>query len=114
MNTVTSVLPGYATKILEAIPNGVIFALFLLATASFTGTTFAWAVNRAQSPCAKALGCFLAIAGMGIWMITGVNPEEAVLVCFPLSVGFGIFISSMLLGRNVSHKVDEKMQPCEV
>jgi hypothetical protein len=114
VHTVTSVFPGYATKILEEIPNGAIFALFLLATAIFTGTTVAWGVNQAQSPCAKALGCFVTMAGMGLGMIAGVNPEEAVLVCFPLSAGFGILISSMLLGRKVSHKVDEKMQLCEV
>jgi hypothetical protein len=68
------------------------------AAAVFTGVTFAWAANCAQTPEAKWLGWTIVAMSLLLWIIMGVNPEELVLVCLPLSVALGI-LSSCLLGK---------------
>jgi hypothetical protein len=84
---------------LSLVPDGVIFAILVFAAAVFTGTTFAWVTNKTQNTRAKALGWAVAAIQFALWMFAAVTIEEFLLVCVPLSVGFGILSSCFLEHR---------------
>jgi ABC-type Fe3+ transport system permease subunit len=95
------------------IPDGVIFTVFVFATAILIGSSFAWMTNRTQNPGAKSLGWAVAAVITVSWMFAAVTIEEFLLVCFPLSVGFGI-LSSCWFGNIDDEDVGVGKLVCEV
>jgi len=91
----------------------VIFAVFVFATAILTGATFAWMTNKTQKPGAKALGWVVAAIQSVSWMFAAVTIEEFLLVCLPLSVGFGI-LSSCFFGHKGNKDFAIERFVCEV
>jgi hypothetical protein len=98
---------------LSDVPNGVIFAVFIFATAILTGTTFAWMTNKTQKPGAKAFGWAVAAILSVSWMFAAVTIEEFLLVCLPLGVGFGI-LSSCFFGHRGNKEMGVEKLVCEV
>jgi hypothetical protein len=74
-------------------PNGVIFSTFILSTAMFTASTVSWAVNGTQKMSLKVVGWVVIMIGLVLWMVVGFNAEELALVCLPLNVIIGIWVS---------------------
>jgi hypothetical protein len=105
--------PAAISRELSLVPGGVIFAILVFAAAVFTGTTFAWVTNKTHNTRAKALGWAVAAIQSALWMCAAVTIEEFLLVCVPLSVGFGILSSCFLEHRGNKDLGVEKLV-CEV
>ncbi len=81
-------------KVLEKAPDVAIFGGFVLATAIFAATTFAWAA-RPKYRTQLALSCFSLGTWMVFWLVMGVNVEEFIFICLPLGISFGILASGL-------------------
>jgi hypothetical protein len=102
-------IPESLPEAITDMPEGIIFAFFLLGTAGLTGTTVAWmrARNHVRLP---TLG--LTLAGAIASWVLGFSVEEVVLVCLPLVIGCSILCSSVpVLKRIDSAEKDEKAEP---
>ena len=95
------------------IPDGVIFTVFAFATAILTASSFSWMTNNTQNPRAKSLGWAVAVMISVAWLFAAVTIEEFLLVCLPLSVGFGI-LSSCWFGYADDEDVGVETLVCEV
>lgn len=78
-------------RLLYTIPNDIIFAFFLLGTASLTGTTITWL--RTQNRAGLAFS--LTLAGAIVSWILGFGAEEIILVCLPIIISCSILCSCM-------------------
>jgi hypothetical protein len=75
------------------IPDGIIFACFLLGTAGVTGTAITWLKNP-QGVSKFSLG--VALAGIITSRLLGFTVEEILLLCLPIIIGCSILTGSML------------------
>lgn len=91
------------------IPNGILFAFFLVGTAGLTGATIATMTHRDASTNMFALQLVLALAGLIASGIVGFSLEEIVLVCLPIIIGCSILSSSVAGHNNVAHLQQEKV-----
>lgn len=100
MNTVTYQIPNHALESLEGMPNSVMFCFFAIATAVFTGTTYAWVRRGEGTTAAKNLSLTFTMICLIVWIIVGVNTEELTLICLPQSINMGILSSCIFGGKN--------------
>jgi hypothetical protein len=113
MDIAARVFPSAASYLLSLVPGGVIFAIFVFATAVFTGTTFAWMANKTQSLGAKAFGWAIAAVSSVFWIYAAATVEEWLLVCLPPGIGLGILFSCCL-GHKVNGSEGAEELVCDV
>lgn len=90
------------------IPNGILFAFFLVGAAGLTGATIATVTHRDASANTFALQLVLALAGLIASGVAGFSLEEIILVCLPTIIGCSILSSSMVGRKQVGHVQQEE------
>jgi hypothetical protein len=111
MSFATHTIPEAIKKYFQGMGShleGLIFGLFILATAALTGIVFAWAINKNQTRRAKTIGLIVIVSSLVGGMLIGVTAEELLLVCLPQGIGFGIMCSWFFECKNVRHTIVEK------
>lgn len=102
-------LPKSISEAMLGIPNGILFAFFLVGTAGLTGATIATMTHRDTSAKLFAFQLVLVLAGLIASGMVGFSLEEIVLVCLPTTIGCSI-LSSYVTGRKqVAHMHQEKV-----
>ncbi|PMD59950.1 uncharacterized protein K444DRAFT_663530 [Hyaloscypha bicolor E] len=79
---------------------GLVFAIFMLSVLIFSLTLAAWgfATSLGRTP-NIGMFCIIVCIGMGLGILVGVTLEEFFMVLTPVTVGFGLFASSVLALR---------------
>jgi hypothetical protein len=88
--------------------EGLVFGLFILATAARTGMVFAWAINKNQTRQAKTIGLIVIASSLVGGMLIGFTAEELFLVCLPQGIALGIMCSWFLGSKNTRYTPAEK------
>jgi hypothetical protein len=74
-------------------PTPLLYIAFVLATAVWNGTAFAWVVGKTQKTTTKMIPLAIALLGMSFWVYMGVTPEELFLMFLPPCISLGIICS---------------------
>jgi hypothetical protein len=109
INLAKLAIPKSIQEAMLGIPNGILFAFFLVGTAGLTGATIASVTHRHTSAKIFALQLVLALAGLIASGMVGFSLEEIVLDCFPIIIGCSILSSSVAGRRKVAYMHQEKV-----
>jgi hypothetical protein len=109
INLAKLAIPRSIPEAMLGVPNGIVFAFFLVGTAGLTGATFASVTHCNTSANMFALQLVLALAGLIASGMVGFSMEEIVLVCLPIIIGCSILSSSVAGRKQVAHEYQEKV-----
>jgi len=75
--------------------KSLLFVVFILAAALFTGIIFAWALSKHQNKTTKTMAGALTMLGTALWAFIGATPEESFLVFLPVCISVSIICSTL-------------------
>lgn len=109
INRAKLAIPKSIPEAMLGIPNGILFAFFLVGTAGLTGATIATVRHRDTSAKLFAFQLVLALAGLIASGMVGFSLEEIVLVCLPTIISCSILSSSVVGRKQAGHVHQEKV-----
>jgi hypothetical protein len=101
-------IPKGIPEVMLDIPNGILFAFFLVGTAGLTGATIASVTHCDTSANMFAFQLVMALAGLIASGMVGFSLEEIILVCLPTIIGCSILSSSVFGHKQVGHVHQEE------